>query len=458
MNAIVLAAGEGTKIWPYNETRQKCTLPVGNVPLVRRLVEDLLVLNLRRIAVVVGAHAPSVRHALHGLEAPLLFVEQRERKGTAPAALLALAELGEEEEFLVVYGDLALGQENLQAVVEAFRADQPVAAALVHPLGEERSLDWLCAKVTAGQLTAVEGHPRGGSHRLGGVYAFHPAAVPYLRNNPGLFRHVPVGGMPPLEAEIAQSVAMLLEEGQMVRAVETTEFFVDVDKPWHILEANARLLDYLCARLEGNQIAPDARIHDGAEIEGRVVLGPGSSIGNRVVVRGDLFVGAHAQLTNGAILGGEVLVGDHCRVRDYGLVGSHSVLGPHSLVAHGAEFSGVLFDGVFLYHYCEMAGVYGSRVDIGAASVCGTLRFDDENTLHYIKGRREFPRWGANCAYMGDYSRTGVNAILMPGVKVGAYSCVGPGVVLYEDLPSRKVVLLQQELVFKDWGPEKYGW
>jgi len=111
--------------------------------------------------------------------------------------------------------------------------------------------------------------------------------------------------MPPLEAEIAQSVAMLLEEGQMVRAVETTEFFVDVDKPWHILEANARLLDYLCARLEGNQIAPDARIHDGAEIEGRVVLGPGSSIGNRVVVRGDLFVGAHAQLTNGAILGGE---------------------------------------------------------------------------------------------------------------------------------------------------------
>ena len=43
-------------------------------------------------------------------------------------------------------------------------------------------------------------------------------------------------------------------------------------------------------------------------------------------------------------------------------------------------------------------------------------------------------------------------------VKVGAYSCVGPGVILYEDLPERKVILARQELVIKEWGPERYGW
>jgi bifunctional UDP-N-acetylglucosamine pyrophosphorylase/glucosamine-1-phosphate N-acetyltransferase len=46
----------------------------------------------------------------------------------------------------------------------------------------------------------------------------------------------------------------------------------------------------------------------------------------------------------------------------------------------------------------------------------------------------------------------------MPGVKTGAYSCVGPGVILYQDLPERQLVLARQELVFKDWGPERYGW
>jgi len=119
---------------------------------------------------------------------------------------------------------------------------------------------------------------------------------------------------------------------------------------------------------------------------------------------------------------------------------------------------GVVFDGVALHHYCEMAGVYGSKVDIGAATVCGTLRFDDRGTVIDIKGRKEVPRHGANCAYMGDYSRTGVNAILMPGVRIGCYTCVGPGALVYKDVPSRTLLLAQQEQVTKPWGPEQYGW
>jgi hypothetical protein len=36
----VLAAGSGTRIWPYNEVRNTCALPVGGVPNV--LVVDAL--------------------------------------------------------------------------------------------------------------------------------------------------------------------------------------------------------------------------------------------------------------------------------------------------------------------------------------------------------------------------------------------------------------------------------
>ena len=49
---------------------------------------------------------------------------------------------------------------------------------------------------------------------------------------------VPVGGMPPPEAEFAQSLQMALDDGHRVPAVETVGYHVDVDKPWHILEAN----------------------------------------------------------------------------------------------------------------------------------------------------------------------------------------------------------------------------
>jgi len=59
---------------------------------------------------------------------------------------------------------------------------------------------------------------------------------------------------------------------------------------------------------------------------------------------------------------------------------------------------------------------------------------------------------------MGEFCRTGVNAIIMPGCKIGSYSIIGPGVILYEDVPSKTMVLAKQELIKKEWGPERYGW
>jgi bifunctional UDP-N-acetylglucosamine pyrophosphorylase/glucosamine-1-phosphate N-acetyltransferase len=114
-------------------------------------------------------------------------------------------------------------------------------------------------------------------------------------------------------------------------------------------------------------------------------------------------------------------------------------------------------EGAYSYHYGEYWGVVGRNSDLGAATVCGTLRFDDQLTIHRVRNRREIPRTGANASYLGDYTRTGVNAILMPGVKVGAYSVVGAGVILNEDLPNNTLVYAKQELVTRPWGPERYG-
>ena len=68
------------------------------------------------------------------------------------------------------------------------------------------------------------------------------------------------------------------------------------------------------------------------------------------------------------------------------------------------------------------------------------------------------PTHAANAAYLGDFCRTGVNAIIMPGRRIGVYACLGPGVVAYEDIPDRELVLVKQELERRPWGPEKYGW
>ncbi len=461
--AIVLAAGLGRKVWPYGEFRQKCTIPVANTPIVRRLVEDLIEAGCQRIVVVVGHHAQQVRGALADLP-NVVFVTQHSPDGTASAVLTASEHL-EDEPYLVVYGDIVTTPENLHNFITEFRLSNAEAAALVQSLGDEDASNWLCAGIGTAEadgksvstLTGIEGHPRGGSHRLCGVYAFRSSATPYLHRNPGIVTRVPVGGMPPPESEIAQSLQLMIDDGRTVLAVQTTEFLVDVDKPWHVLEANDRLVGYLAQRVTENQIAPGASISDAAEINGHVVLGKNSVIGPRVVVNGTLIAGANNNITNGAILHGNILVGDQCRISDYCDVSS-SAIGNRCIIGHGAEMAGVLFDKVYLYHYCEMSGVFGCATDIGAATVCGTLRFDDGDTAMKVEGRYEVPSYGSNSTYMGDYCRTGVNAILMPGRRIGSYSVVGPGVILYDDVPSKTMVMAKQELVTKPWGPERYGW
>lgn len=458
--SIILAAGAGTRIWPYNEVRNKCATPVVNEPVVRRLAKQLREAGVGKIAVVVGAHAGSVRAALHGLDGlEIAFASVQGTPGTAACVQAALSLMDTSQPFAVVYGDVVTTQATVSRFLESARSSNATAVALVQPIvPPERRTDWLCAEVRNGRIEYVEGHSRDCEHRLCGMYAFSPKAIPAIQNNPGIMTHVPVGGMPPVEAELAQSVQTLIDGGEEVLAVQVEGYLVDMDKPWHILEANRRVLDEMSRSLSENHIHPTARVHDGAEINGFVVLGEGSEIGNRVVIGGNVFIGKHTRVVNGAIVGNAVAIGDHTRVSDYCLIGAYSVVGSRCIVGHGAELDGVMFDGAYLYHYCEISGVVGQSVDIGAATVCGTLRFDDAETIHRIKGRREFPVHGADATYFGDFSRTGVNVITQPGVKIGAYTCIGPGVVVYEDVPSRKLILLKQELIEKEWGPERYGW
>ena len=97
------------------------------------------------------------------------------------------------------------------------------------------------------------------------------------------------------------------------------------------------------------------------------MVGANTRIGKRVVLSGGAVIGANCDITNGANLHGRFVIGDRCRISDYCDVGGSSSIGNRCIVGHGAEFGGVLFDKVYLYHYCEMSGVFGEATDIGAA-------------------------------------------------------------------------------------------
>lgn len=458
MTGILLAAGHGTRIWPFAEARNKCATPVCGTPAVRWMAEHLVRAGASALVVAVGANAQSVKGALLGLSTPTTYVAGTGTEGSAAAAARALAAV-EDEQVTIAYGDIVASPKSVERVVRAAREGESCAVLVARVGADEDPRDSIGVAVREGRVGEIWGHPRDrAGHAFGGIVAGpRVELLPYLEGNPGIFTRVEVGGMPPVESDLAMSLSLMLDAGVAIAAVEADACWTDLDKPWDILRANSRMVAYLAEQHPEDTIGEGCAVDDSAEIEGRIVLSPGARIGKRCVVRGPLFLGAGSSIENGAIVRGPIHVGREATVRNYCQLDGPA-LGDECIVGHGAEFEGVAFERAYFYHYCEICGVVGACVDIGAATVCGTLRFDDGDREHRIKGRRERPSEGANASYLGDYSRTGVNATLMPGVKVGAWSCVGPGVVLQEDLPSRKACFVRQEHAVIDWGPERYGW
>jgi bifunctional UDP-N-acetylglucosamine pyrophosphorylase/glucosamine-1-phosphate N-acetyltransferase len=472
-------------MWPYAEVRPKAMIPVGGKPIAAIQVDMLRDLGFDRIVIVGGTMSEQLASFFSRSPyttddgRPLVTVVRVPASGSPAGTAFSLCAaeplIARDEPFLVLYGDTLLEKDDLARLANGFAslcasaAPGPLAAALVSPLGGESPRDWICCRLRApretgaspawdAEIERIAGHPRDEyTHRFC-AFAFTPAFLPRCARNPGIFTEVQVGMMPPVEGHLEMSLAELLADGHSLPVWEARGRFFDLDKPWHILEANDWFVRTACGALTGHELAPGASIDESAEVNGFVRLGENSRIGKGVVVNGNVIVGAGTVIENGAILQGHHMIGDGTYIGHYSYLAPGSTVGSRCVISHCAELDGMIMDNVYLYHYMEFYGIVGTGTDLGAATVCGTLRFDDGDTVHTIRGRKEAAGAYANAVYLGDYARTGVNAILMPGVKVGVYSVVGPGVVLYDDLPDRTIVTLKQELQRREWGPHRYGW
>jgi len=450
-HAVILAAGVGTKMFPYSLARPKAMLPVANRPVIDYQVSTLLELGVERVFIVAKKEMGGIIRHFYMREPGVQVVDLAATSGTADTLLRMQPFVGGGE-FLVLYGDTLLPKAALELLLSA-----EIPAALVTPLIEP-SQNHICCSLSDGYIHRILGHPRGGAtHSMHG-FIFDPSFFSVLACNSGVFTEIQVGMMPPQEAHLEMSVHDLMATTP-VRAVEWTDPGVyDLDKPWHLLSANQHMAQALCGMLPQNEIAEGASICPTALIEGHVRLGKNSRIGRNVIVRGSLIVGDDTVIDSGALLMGDNIIGDRCTVHNGCYLSPRAVVGDDCVVGHAAELDGMIMRRVYLYHYMEIYGVVGENTDIGAATVCGSLRFDDGETIHRVRGRKETPSDHSCAVYIGDYCRTGVNVILAPGVKIGTYSIIGSGTILSGDVPERTLLYPKQEHVIKSWGPEQYGW
>ena len=88
MQAVILAAGKGTRLEPLSLTRSKAMMPIVGKPIVERVMEDIAAQGVADFILIVSPEDREIVDYFQTksrLDVRVRFVEQPERRGMAHA-------------------------------------------------------------------------------------------------------------------------------------------------------------------------------------------------------------------------------------------------------------------------------------------------------------------------------------------------------------------------------------
>ncbi len=145
-NAVVMAAGLGTRLRPLTERYAKPVLPIDGRPVVAQLLRELAAAGCRRVTVVVGHLGEQVPRLLgdgSGFGVELRYVTQPQQDGSADAVRRA----GEEPPYLVAGADTVFAPGSVAAVAGGMRSAGAIAVRRFRDRVPVRVQDGLVARV-----------------------------------------------------------------------------------------------------------------------------------------------------------------------------------------------------------------------------------------------------------------------------------------------------------------------
>jgi bifunctional UDP-N-acetylglucosamine pyrophosphorylase/glucosamine-1-phosphate N-acetyltransferase len=387
MQAVILAAGEGTRMRPLTETVPKPMLPVADRPLVAHTADAAVDAGADRLVFVVGYEADRVRDhfgdAYRGV--PVAYATQDEQLGTAHAAAAARECI--DDDFVVINGDDLYDRDAIEALfaacpaVGAYEVDDP------RPYG--------VFSLSHGVVTDVVEKPADPpSHRVNvGAYHFPAEAADWLTEVELSERG---------EYEITDVLARVVDAHEVTPV--DVERWLGVGRPWELLAANEWKLGELERRIEGD-------VHERAELRGDVVVESGAKVDSGVVIEGPALVRSGADVGPNAYVRGATL------------------LGADAHVGNGVELKNtVVMRDTNVPHLSYVGdSVLGEGVNLGAGTQVANLRHDDEPVRITVKGERVSTGRRKFGVVAGPGAKTGINTSLNAGVVLSAGATTVPG-------------------------------
>jgi UDP-N-acetylglucosamine diphosphorylase / glucose-1-phosphate thymidylyltransferase / UDP-N-acetylgalactosamine diphosphorylase / glucosamine-1-phosphate N-acetyltransferase / galactosamine-1-phosphate N-acetyltransferase len=202
-DAVVMAAGEGSRLRPLTERWPKPILPIDGRPVIATLLRELGAAGLERVFVVTGHLAEQVEELVgdgSGFGVEVVYARQPRALGSADAVRRAL-EAGVGAPFLVVAADTVFAPGDIAAFVHAVREAPGAIAYRVAP-GRAALL------VEDGRVKRVVDRNPENPHASAPLWWLGAEIVPFLDD---------LGGPP---YELAEALQRGVDSGLAVAAVE----------------------------------------------------------------------------------------------------------------------------------------------------------------------------------------------------------------------------------------------
>ncbi len=140
MKAIVLTAAKSRKLSPFSDTRPKSLIPIAGNYILETILKQLKASGIREIWIVINHHGDKIQKAFHygkELGLKLDYILQSEEKGIGHAVSLSESIIGDDEHFLLVYGDALMAGNHFEHLIHQFERTKPNALATIsHPSSE----------------------------------------------------------------------------------------------------------------------------------------------------------------------------------------------------------------------------------------------------------------------------------------------------------------------------------
>ncbi|WP_400200838.1 bifunctional sugar-1-phosphate nucleotidylyltransferase/acetyltransferase, partial [Methanobrevibacter smithii] len=390
LKAIILSAGEGSRMRPLTLTKPKTMLPVAGKPIIQYNIESLRDNGITDILLIVRYKEEIVRNYFgdgSDFGVNISYKTQKDFLGTANA--ISYGEDFIDDSIIVLNGDIILDDEIIHEIIKKYNYLSPDTLMLLTEVEDPSAFG--VVEIENGNIKNIVEKPKreeAPSNLVNaGIYIFNKDIFDKIRET-----EISERG----EYEITDSVSLQIEDNKTVIGHKTSKDWIDVGRPWELIEVNEELIGKLKTEIKGT-------VEAGAVIHGEVFLDEGSVIKAGVYIEGNVYIGKNCDIGPNSYIRGNTYFGDNVHV-------GNAVEIKNSIIMENTNVSHLSYVG---------DSVIGSNCNIAAGTNIANLRFDNATIKTKIKNQKIDSGRRKLGAIIGDSVKTGINSSFSPGVKVG---------------------------------------